>query len=72
MIIVSIHKFSQTTIVHVSGISEDRQVSDDVIAGFAMHAAKETPNRLFGWTVRTYGTDSLGYVHGATVELHRD
>ena len=40
--------------VTIEGIAPDRQVSDDLLIGFAMHAAGENPSRLFGWSVSTY------------------
>lgn len=51
--------------VRVEGFAPDRPVSDDLVAGFAMRAANETPSSLFGWHVTR---DE----EGATVVLHTD
>lgn len=61
----------RSTAVEIEGITRDRQVSDDVIAGFAMHAAGENPSSLFGWHV-TRWTDDEGLTVAATVTLHTD
>lgn len=53
--------------VRVSGLTEDRPVSDDLIAGFAMAKAGETPGSLYGWRV-SRGEDGTT----ATVSLHTD
>jgi hypothetical protein len=31
---------------------DDRPVSDDMLIGYAMHVAGETPESLFGWSVK--------------------
>lgn len=69
MFIVSITQGRTVKVVHVSGIKEDRQVSEDFIKGFACHAAGEEPSSLFGMSIETYGE---GWVQGATVTLHTD
>ncbi len=69
MFIVSINKGRTVTDVHVSGIAEDRQVSEDFIKGFACHAAGENPSSLFGMSIKPYGE---GWVQGAIVTLHTD
>lgn len=64
MFIVSIHKGLTVKVVHVSGIRGE--VSNDLVAGFAMQAAGESPDRLFDWTVEPYGSP----MSGATVYLY--
>jgi hypothetical protein len=37
--------------VTIEGIADDRPVSDDLLAGFAMASIGENPSSLFGWSV---------------------
>ena len=53
--------------VNVSGIADDRPVSDDFIAGFAMASVGEEPSSLFGWAV-----DRIPLTTAATVTLYTD
>ena len=53
--------------VRVSGLTADRPVSDDLIVGFAMASARETPSGLYGWSV-SRGEDGTT----ATVSLYTD
>lgn len=69
MFIISVNKGRTIIDVHVGGIAADRPVSNDLIAGFAMHAAGENPSSLFGWTVKPYGEERT---HGAVVTLNID
>jgi hypothetical protein len=47
---------------------DDRPVSDDLIVGWAMAKAGETPESLFGWSVNRPSQ----YPHMAVVTLHTD
>lgn len=65
MRIESIRRGYATTTVVVTGFAADRPVSDDLILGFAMNAARENPSSLFGWSVHHNGEVT-------TVQLHTD
>lgn len=67
MMIQSIHKGGATTTVNVHHIADDRPVTDDLLAGFAMASAHEDPSSLFGWSVRRYPDEKA-----AVVQLHTD
>lgn len=67
MMIQSIQKGGSTTTVNVHRIADDRPVTDDLLAGFAMAKAGEDPSSLFGWTVRRYPDE-----RAAVVSLHTD
>lgn len=47
---------------------DDRPVSDDLLVGWAMREAGETPESLFGWKVDRPGQ----YPHMAVVTLYID
>lgn len=66
MMIQSIQKGRATTIVRVERIAADRPVKNDLIIGYAMHAAGEDPSSLFGWACIQHGDGT------ATVQLHTD
>lgn len=66
-----IEKSTATTRVHIDRFASDRPVSDDLIAGFAMAAARETPSSLFGWHVCRFTGDN-GETVSAVVALHTD
>lgn len=65
MMISEIRKGRSTTTVVVTGFAADRPVSDDLVIGFAMHAARENPSSLFGWHIHHNGET-------ATVSLNTD
>jgi hypothetical protein len=53
--------------VIVTDIAEDRAVSDDLLAGFAMATIGENPSSLFGWSVTRWPLTTT-----ATVQLNTD
>lgn len=63
----SIRRGYATTTVTVENIADDRPVSDDLIAGYAMRGCLENPSSLFGWSVRRYPDEKC-----AVVSLHTD
>ena len=70
MNIESIRKEYASTQVDIVNIAVDRQVSDDLLIGFAMHAAGENPSRLFGWKVCRFTEGDVTVA--ARVSLHTD
>jgi len=66
MMIQSIHRGYATTSVTIAGIAEDRPVHNNLLIGFAMHAAGEDPSSLFGWACIQHDNGT------ATVRLNTD
>lgn len=67
MRIQSVQKSSTYTEVVIEAVPDDRPVTDDMLVGFAMHAAGENPSSLFGWAVQFWGVDPV-----VTVQLFTD
>lgn len=53
--------------VVIENIADDRPVSDDLLAGFAMASVGENPSSLFGWSVHRWPMTTT-----ATVTLNTD
>lgn len=71
MELMSIHKGRSEKAVMVSGTEG---INDDMVATFAMEAADESPESLFGWRVFRYFTedDDDEDVEACRVYLHTD
>lgn len=53
--------------VTIENIADDRPVSDDLLAGFAMASIGENPSSLYGWSVTRWPMTTT-----ATVTLNTD
>lgn len=63
----AIAKGRTATVVSIVDIPTDRGITHDLLIGYAMRAANETPARLFGWAC-IYNEAAKE----ATVQLHTD